>query len=300
MTARPADSPEPRLGHERARSVPARPSEQASELNIESSDPHTSEGGAGSDPAPRPIVAGIGASAGGLEALKALFEALPGRPGIAFVVIVHLSAEQHESVLGSILARHTSLAVVTVTERVLLEADHVYVIPPGHRLEVTDAHIEAVPFAGTSLTRAPIDAFFRSLAARHGDGFAIILSGGGSDGAAGVGHAREAGALVIVQDPAEAISDSMPRAAIASGAADLVLPVAEIGARLGVLVEAKRRGREQLARVLGERLSRDGRRVEVRSVAGEIPTMDAGLAWSSDAPLGEPASAFRDLMRIGS
>ncbi len=256
MTARPADSPEPRLGHERARSVPARPSKQASELNIESSDPHTSEGGVGSDPAPRPIVAGIGASAGGLEALKALFEALPGRPGIAFVVIVHLSAD-HESVLGSILARHTSLVVDTVTERVLLEADHVYVIPPGQRLEVTDGHIEAVPFAGTSLARAPIDAFFRSLAAQHGDGFAIILSGGGSDGAAGVGHAREAGALVIVQDPAEAISDSMPRAAIASGAADLVLPIAEIGARLGVLTEAKRRGRERLARVLGERLSPD-------------------------------------------
>ena len=205
---------------------------------------------------PSPTVAGIGASAGGLEALKALFDALPERPGIAFVVIVHRSPE-HESSLAEILDRHTAMPVAAVSGAVPLEADRVYVIPPGHRLVIADGHVDAVPFAGSSLERAPIDAFFRSLAAAHDDGFAIVLSGGGSDGALGVRAVKGAGGLVLVQDPAEALFDSMPRAAIATGVADLVLPLAELAARLGELAATKRRVREHFARLLDQRLSAD-------------------------------------------
>ena len=208
----------------------------------------------GPEPLPRPTVAGIGASAGGLEALKALFDALPERPGIAFVVIVHLSAE-HDSSLAEILAQHSSLPVDAVRGRLPLEADRVYVIPPGHRLVIGDGHVEAVPFSGSSLERAPIDAFFRSLAAAHGDGFAIVLSGGGSDGALGVRAIKGAGGLVLVQDPSEALFDSMPRAAIATGVADLVLPLGDLAARLGELAATKARVRAQFDRMLEQHLS---------------------------------------------
>ena len=194
---------------------------------------------------PRPPVAGIGASAGGLEAMEALFEALPPATGIAFVVVVHLSAE-HESALAEILSKRTSMPVAPVAEREPLRADRVYVVPPGHRLEIDDGHIGAVPFGDTGAARAPIDAFFRSLAAAHGDGFALILSGGGSDGAVGVRAIKGAGGLVLVQDPAEAGFDSMPRAAIASGVADLVLPVRDLAVRLAELAGTKRRVRERL------------------------------------------------------
>ena len=148
-----------------------------------------------------------------------------------------------------------------------LEADRVYVIPPGHRLVISDGHVDAVPFAGTSLERAPIDAFFRSLAAAHGDGFAIILSGGGSDGAIGVRAVKGAGGLVLVQDPSEALFDSMPRAAIATGVADLVLPLGELAVRLGELAATKRRVREHFARLLEQHLSADDEAELVRILA---------------------------------
>src|SRR5688572_2527452 len=97
------------------------------------------------EPEERVIVAGIGASAGGLQALQAFFEALPENLGVAFVVIVHLSPE-HPSHLAEILATCTSMPVEQVQSEVLLEGDHVYVIPPGHRLEVTDTSAGVFPF----------------------------------------------------------------------------------------------------------------------------------------------------------
>ena len=129
-------------------------------------------------------------------------------------------------------------------------------IPPGLELRITDTHVGAVPFEAPRGQRAPIDTFFRSLARQHGDGFAIVLSGGDADGAAGVRAIKEGGGLVLVQEPAEAAFDSMPRATIATGVADLVMPVRDLAARLGELAATKRRLREQLGptaeRPLGE------------------------------------------------
>lgn len=187
-----------------------------------------------------PIVAGVGASAGGVEALSAFFEALPPKVDVAFVVVVHLSPE-HRSQLPSILASHTSMKVQQVTDEVALEQNNVYVIPPDRRLEITDTHVAAYPFSEPRGRRAPIDLFFRSLAERHGDGFAVVLSGGGSDGATGVRAIKEAGGLVLVQDPSEAAHDSMPKAAIATAQADVVLPVRELAVRLGELAQTKRK-----------------------------------------------------------
>ncbi len=186
---------------------------------------------------PGVTVVGIGASAGGIQALQGLFQALPPKLGVAFVVIVHLDPT-HPSDLASILSKSTPMRVIQVDHRQQLEVDTVYVIPPNRRLLISDKFIETASFEEPRGQRAPIDLFFRSLATQHGDGFAIVLSGGGSDGSVGVRAIREWGGLILVQDPAEAEYGSMPRSAIASGA-DFVLPVKQLAAQLAELVRTK-------------------------------------------------------------
>ena len=126
-------------------------------------------------------------------------------------------------------------------ETMPLKADHVYVIAPDRKLEITDSSVSASPFDQPRGQRTAIDLFFRSLAAAHGDSFAVLLSGSGSDGAVGVKAVKERGGLVFVQDPSEAVHGGMPRAAIATGVADLVLPVGEIAARLAEMARNKQR-----------------------------------------------------------
>jgi two-component system CheB/CheR fusion protein len=203
-----------------------------------------------------PSVVGIGASAGGVEALQAFFQSVPTDADLAFVVILHLSPE-HRSQLPSILSSKTSMPVLQVSDSVPLRANQVYVIPPDRQLRITDGHVDALPFEEPRGHRSPIDHFFRSLALQHGDGFAVVLSGGGSDGASGVKTIKEAGGLVLVQDPSEAAYDSMPRAAITTGAVDLVLPVREIATQLGALARAKRNIQAQIHAVVPERANRD-------------------------------------------
>ncbi|HZD92000.1 MAG TPA: chemotaxis protein CheB, partial [Pseudolabrys sp.] len=183
-----------------------------------------------------PVVVGIGASAGGLPALQALFGALPDSTGAAFVVVVHLDPE-HQSDLARILSARTAMPVVQVEQQVKLERDHVYVIPPNRHLKLTDHEVKTAPFDEPRGHRAPIDLFFRSLA-DHGDGFAVVLSGAGSDGAAGVRAVKGAGGIVLVQEPGEAEYPSMPRAAIATGVADFVLPVRQIAEHLADLIRS--------------------------------------------------------------
>lgn len=132
------------------------------------------------------------------------------------------------------------MPVRQVTERLPLERDKVYVIPPDRQLVISEDDICATEFAERRGQRAPIDSFFQSLAAHHGDGLAIVMSGGGSDGAAGVRSIKEQGGLILVQDPTEAEFASMPRSAIASGA-DFVLPVKEIAAQLLRLLRVRER-----------------------------------------------------------
>ncbi len=185
-----------------------------------------------------PPIVGIGASAGGIQALRTFFKSLPERTGAAFVVIVHLAPEHH-SELPHILAARTKIPVSQVNEAVPIEADHVYVTPPDRQLEITDNHIAAVAFEHPRARRAPIDIFFRSLAEQHGDGFAVILSGAGSDGSIGLKFVKEADGIILVQDPDEAEYGSMPRNAIATGLADFIMPVRDMGQKLAELVESK-------------------------------------------------------------
>jgi len=138
---------------------------------------------------PNPVVVGIGASAGGIKALQDFFEALPEGTGAAYIVIVHLAPDV-QSELAAVLAAHTAMPVVQVTGSEELKADRVYVIPPNRRLELDDHEVASAAFGEPRGQRAPVDLFYRSLS-EHGDGFAIILSGAGSDGSVGVRKSRK-------------------------------------------------------------------------------------------------------------
>jgi two-component system CheB/CheR fusion protein len=214
-------------------------------------------------PQTKPVIVGIGASAGGIHALQIFFDALPQEPSAAFVVVVHLDPHSH-SELSRILAARTQMPVVQVEKTQKLRANRVYVIPPGRRLQISDHEISAADFDEPRGQRAPIDLFFRSLA-QHGDGIAVILSGAGADGALGVKAVKEAGGIILVQDPTEAEYSSMPRNAIATGVADFVLPVRQLAARLVELVRIKESvaipfdfDEEQLRRILAHLRVRTG------------------------------------------
>ncbi|HEX5998770.1 MAG TPA: chemotaxis protein CheB [Hyphomicrobiaceae bacterium] len=168
---------------------------------------------------------GIGASAGGLEACRAFLEAMPADSGIAFVVVLHLDPKR-ESMMAGLLGRRTAMPVVEVQHGVSLKANHVYVIPPNTYITVRDGdafHEPAVKERGISM---PINHFFRSLAEARGErAIGIVLSGTGSDGAAGVKEIKGAGGMTMVQQPETAAYDGMPRAALLTGAVDYVLPI---------------------------------------------------------------------------
>lgn len=175
---------------------------------------------------------GIGASAGGIKPLKEFFAAMPDDSGMAFVVILHLSPE-HESQLPAVLQTNTKMPVIQVQETVKIEPDHVYVIPPTKHLAMMDGEIRLIEPETIRGKRVPIDLFFRTLADAHGkNGVCVVLSGTGADGAAGLKRVKEAGGFCIVQDPAEAEYDGMPRSAIATNLADLILPVREMPAKI--------------------------------------------------------------------
>jgi two-component system CheB/CheR fusion protein len=185
-----------------------------------------------------PAVVAVGASAGGVQALQNFFDEIPGDTGAAFIVVVHLDP-QHRSELATIVAARTKMSVVQVEKKRTLEANHVYVIPPDRRLQVADHELSAIEFDEPRGQRLPIDFLFRSVANQLGDGFAIILSGAGSDGTVGVRAVKEAGGIILVQDPTEAEYASMPRSAIETGVVDFVLPVRALAKRLTDLIRVR-------------------------------------------------------------
>lgn len=177
-------------------------------------------------------VVGLGASAGGVKALRGFFEHAPTDRGIAYVAILHLSPD-YESRLAEILAGATAMPVVQVREAVRLKPDHVYVIAPNAKLEIEDGHLTVSGFEHAQERRAPIDIFFRTLAEAYlNRAIGCVLSGTGANGSVGVKTIKEAGGVVFAQDPAEADYDQMPRNSIATDLVDYVLPVAEMGARI--------------------------------------------------------------------
>ncbi|QDU98972.1 chemotaxis protein CheB [Lignipirellula cremea] len=174
------------------------------------------------------ILVGIGASAGGLAALRTFFQGVPPDCGLTFVVVIHLSPE-HESHLAELLQPHVQMPVQQVTETTALEANRVFVIPPNANLNSIDTHLRLSELEEDRRERAPIDHFFRTMAKTHdGQSIGVILSGTGSDGTLGLREIKERGGLAIVQEPSDAEYDGMPRSAIATGIVDLILPLARI------------------------------------------------------------------------
>ena len=177
-------------------------------------------------------VVGVGASAGGLDALKDFFRAMPSDTGMAFVIIQHLDPQQI-SHLPSVLAKYTDMTVVHAKDHVALEANCVYTIPPNKFLSIRDNKLQLSETFKSNSLRLPIDFFFHSLAQEHHEkAIAVLLSGGGSDGSIGIREIRSEGGIVMVQDPATAQFDLMIRSALATGLVDGVLPVAQIPAAI--------------------------------------------------------------------
>ncbi len=178
------------------------------------------------------MIAGVGASAGGLEACSQLLEDLPADLGLALIVVQHL-APRHESFLPVLLASHCKMNVVQVTEGVRVEANQVYVIPPNAHMKIADGVLHLIARPEDRTQHMPIDSFFRSLAEyAQNRAIGIVLSGTASDGAIGIREIKAAGGITIVQEPTTAKSDGMPRAAIATSAVDLVRPPSGIAQEL--------------------------------------------------------------------
>ena len=181
-------------------------------------------------PSPKPevVVVGIGASAGGLSALKEFFRNVADDSGLAYVVIVHLSPER-ESHMANLLQPHSTMKMLQVTETVPLKPNCVYIIPPNANLSAIDTHLRLSALEQRRAERAPIDHFFRTLAQTHdGHAIGVILTGTGSDGTLGIKEIKLRGGLTVVQDPNEAEYDGMPHSAITTGLVDMVLPLSSI------------------------------------------------------------------------
>jgi two-component system, chemotaxis family, CheB/CheR fusion protein len=183
-------------------------------------------------------ICGIGASAGGVQALRSFFRQIPDDLGLAYVVIVHLSPE-HPSMMSEILATCTKMAVRQVNDAPQLRPNCVYVIAPDRELVIDGDNVTAREFTEPRGARAPIDMFFRSIAAGRGDGLAVILSGAGADGSLGVRAAQEAGGVVFAQDPSEAEFPMMPQNAIATGVVSFIAPISELVERIAEVSRSK-------------------------------------------------------------
>jgi len=183
-----------------------------------------------------PIV-GIGASAGGLEALEAFLSHVPAGSGMAFVIVQHLDPT-HKGILVELLQRDTTMKVMEVKDRTRVKPDCVYVIPPNKDMSILRGVLHLLDPVASRGLRLPIDFFFRSLADdRREQSIGVILSGMGSDGTLGLRAIKEKAGVVFVQEPASAKFDSMPRSAIEAGLADVVAPVEGLPAKIDAYLQ---------------------------------------------------------------
>lgn len=166
---------------------------------------------------------GIGASAGGLEALEDLIKNMPDNTGMTFIVVQHLSPD-YKSMMAELLSRKTRMKVLQIEDGMAAEANCIYLIPPRKNLEIFHSRLVLTEQVRDADLNLPIDIFFRSLALdQKKKAIGIVLSGTGSDGALGVRAIKEQGGMVMVQNYATAKFDGMPKSAIATGLVDYVL-----------------------------------------------------------------------------
>jgi two-component system, chemotaxis family, CheB/CheR fusion protein len=264
-----------------------------------------------------PIV-GVGASAGGVEALEYLFNAMPPDPGVAFVIITHV-APQRESLLPEILARDTRMPVLIAERDQEVHPNHVYVAPAGAVLDITKGRL-GVRAGAEHRERTPIDTFFAALAEDQGEyAIGIVLSGAGSDGTFGIKAIKEHGGLTMAQatDHSGPRHASMPESAIASGLVDLAVPVETMPEQLAAYLrsfdildkEVDEEGGAETSRkaICALLLDHSGhdfsgyktrtfyRRIERRMQILQIPSLPAYVDRLREDP-GEVNTLFRDLL----
>jgi len=179
-----------------------------------------------------PRIVGIGASAGGLEALNQFLAQTPADTGLAWIVVQHLDPTK-KALLPELLQRVTSMPVQQVSQDMRIEANHLYVIPPGTELTVKNGVLHLAKPAAPRGQRLPIDILFSSLASALGDkAITVTLSGMGSDGTLGAQAIKAVGGLSVVQEPTSAQFDSMPNSVIRAGCADIIAPPEELPERI--------------------------------------------------------------------
>ena len=184
-----------------------------------------------------PIV-GIGASAGGLEALETFFKHMPSEKNIAFVIIQHLSPK-HKSIMGALLSKCTEMEVLDLEDGMKIEPNRVYLNPPDKNVVIINGTLQLLDPVRTGAVNLPIDCFFRSMAEDLGEqAICIILSGTATDGTLGLRTVKGEGGIAMVQDPDSAKYDGMPRSAIATGLVDFILPVEKLPGELVKYIRA--------------------------------------------------------------
>lgn len=177
------------------------------------------------------FVVGLGASAGGLEALQQFFRYMPANSGLSFVVVQHL-APDYKSLMADILGKYTEMPVIQAEDGMPAEPDQVYLIPPKKNILFRDGKLFLKDYI-QGLLNHPIDIFFHSLAEEKREhSIAVIFSGTGSDGTNGIKAIKEKGGLTIVQEPSSAKFDGMPKSAISTGVVDYILSPKDIAGEL--------------------------------------------------------------------
>jgi two-component system CheB/CheR fusion protein len=182
-------------------------------------------------------VIGIGASAGGLEALEIFFAHVDPQCGMAFIVIQHLDPT-HKSIMGSLLKKYTSMEISEIADGEMIMVNRIYLAPPDHSVTSVNKTLHLVASEKSHGISLPIDVFFQSLAKDQGDqSIGIILSGTGSDGTLGIKAIKAAGGMAMVQTEEQAKYSGMPKSALDTGLVDFVLPVEEMANQISLYTQ---------------------------------------------------------------
>ena len=259
-------------------------------------------------------VVGIGASAGGVEALETFFRAMPADNGMAFVVVTHLDPKR-TSWLAEIIGRCSAMPATTAQDGEEVQPQHVYVLPPAAVLTIAEGRLHVRPRGEEQSDRAPIDIFFRALAEDAAEeAIGIVLSGGGHDGTLGIRAIKENGGLTLAQgaDGSEPRFKEMPKSAMATGLVDLEVPVERMPAallraiRTAAEIDEERiaAATQKIHAVIRSRIGHDfslykdktfGRRVQRRMQVLQLTQIDKYVErLQSDAD--EAGLLFRDLL----
>jgi two-component system CheB/CheR fusion protein len=273
----------------------------------------------GQDGADSFTIVGIGASAGALKACQGFFTGMPPDSGAAFVIVIHLDPS-HSSIFVSLLQKYTQIQVFEAENGMVVEPNRVYVIPPRADISIQQGRLQLQGLSGQRGAHMAIDFFFRSLAEDQGERAAcIILSGTGTDGTSGLRAVKAGLGMVMVQDPATAEYDGMPRSALDTGLADYVLPVEEMPAQLLAYMNGSRQmknggapavedsGRDSFSEALEILRVRTGhdfslykkgtifRRIERRMNVNQIAGITEYISFLQDNPE-ETQVLFRELL----